>query len=213
MAVRNEDGELREDIKDAISELGNICIGNTGRMLGNMLKLRIFMSPPVVMNNGAELLESFSHDADKVAVGVLMSFKQSVESVMLFIVEKQFVIEAAATMTGEEYSDLSFMKEEDGLSAVQELANLMAASFINEMGSFIGEKLFLTPMMVGVDMVGALISFPVASLELSDRDVVCVDVKFSISREARSEMTTAGHLILIHDEANVARLVNALGLQ
>ena len=212
MSIRDEKGLLNAEVKDAISELGNICIGRTSITLGKMLQMKIFIDPPTVSKSGDDLLESFSGEADKVAVGILMSVHESIEGAMLFIVEKQFILAAAKILTGKEYEDLSFISDEEGLSAIQELANVMAASYMKELGNYTGSRVFLSPMMVGVDMVGALISFPLAMLAISGQDVVCVDAKFSICAEGGRSQTEAGHIIMIHDEKNIALLTGALGL-
>ena len=201
------------DVKDAITEFGNICVGRTSVTLGKMLGMRVLIEPPRVHSGSFDLLaEDIAVPKDKVMVGILMAMEDSIKGAMLFIVEKQFIIDAVRIMTKKNISDLSLMEDEENLSAVRELTNIMAASYRKELGDYLNMPIFLSPMMVGVDMVGALISFPLAYLEYSHRNVISIGAKFALVDEKNGQTQDTGHIIVFPDEDSVSMLAQALGL-
>lgn len=200
------------DVKDAITEFGNICVGRTSVALGKILGMRVYIEPPTVRTGDFDLLAEIGEPRGKIMVGILMSMEDSVKGAMLFIVEKDFIIDAVRIMTKKDIKDLSFMEDEENLSAVRELANIMAASYMKELGDYLGIPIFLSPMMVGVDMVGALISFPLAYMEYSQQNVISIGAKFAVMDEKGSQTQDQGHIIVFPDEDSVSKLAKALGL-
>jgi len=206
------DKQIDPDFKDAIKEFGNICVGRTSVALGKMLGSRVYIEPPTVRAGDTDILAEIGINKEKIMVGILMSMEESIEGAMLFIVEKQFVIDAARIMTKKDIKDLTFMEDEESLSAIKDLANIMAASYMKEIGDYIKMRIFLSPMMVGVDMVGALVSFPLAYLELSRKNVISIGASFALVDENGHKSEDTGHIIVFPDEESVTKLAKALGI-
>lgn len=204
--------KIDSDVKDAITEFGNICVGRTSVALGKILGMRVYIEPPTVRTGDFDLLADIGADRSRVMVGILMSMEDNVKGAMLFIVEKEFIIDAVRIMTKKDIKDLSLMEDEENLSAVRELANIMAASYMKELDDYLGIPIFLAPMMVGVDMVGALVSFPLAYMEYSSKNVISIEAKFAVVDEHGSQTQDQGHIIVFPDEDSVIKLAKALGL-
>lgn len=212
MVVFNQEGKLHEDVVDALYELGNVGMGMASIALGKILGVRVVIQPPTVMSVDSDVSAVIPDAQDEVAVGILMAMEQTFGGAVLFIVDRIFIEDAVASMTGRHLQGIEMIEDEESLSAVQELANIMAAACMKAIGSYTGVKIFLSPVMVGVDMVGALVAFPVAQLSLKCSKAICVDTRFSLMDAQGNRSADAGRIIMMPDEESVTRLMEALGM-
>lgn len=212
MSIYNEKGELFPDIKDVLSELSNVGVGMASVALGKIIGMRVSIEPPRVVP-GAEAMEGLlGLDPQEVAVGIIMSMEKTLGGVVLFIIEKDFIFDAVRIMTGKENCDMSFLEDEDCVSAIQELANIMAAACVKAFGDYTRIKIYLSPTMMGLDMVGALISFPLAQMEYTLEKAICIDTKISLLDNQHHVMQNVGRSIIMPDEKSVIKLMAALGM-
>ncbi len=212
MKLFDQEGILDADVMDALYELGNVGVGMASVALGKILGMRVSIDPPKVQPAGADISALIPDEPDKVAVGILMSMENTLSGAVLFLVEKEFITQAVAKMTGTLYDDVSLLEEEESLSAVQELANIMAAAYMKAFGSYSGLRIYLAPVMVGVDMIGALVSYPLAQLSMENGRIICIDTSFSLVGEENQPMQNASHILMLPDESSIEKLMQSLGL-
>ena len=98
------------------------------------------------------------------------------------------------------------------MSALSELANIMAASCMKAIGDYSKIRIFLSPVMIGVDMAGALISFPIAQTELKCEKAVSIDTSFALTNSDGDVVQNVGRVIIMPDEKSVVSLMDALGI-
>lgn len=203
-------GNLNEDIADALYELGNVGVGQASTALGKMLGVGVSISIPKVVPVEMNMKNIIGDNPEKVAMGIMMSMEKTLGGVVMFIIEKDYISNIIYKLTGKRYTDESMVEDEESLSAIQEVANIMAASYMKAIGTYTGIRMFLSPVMVGVDMVGALISFPIAQMSMNCKKAVSVDTSFGIMDENGHTSQQAGRIIMLPDEDSVEKLMNAL---
>lgn len=204
------DGKLNADIADTLYELGNVGVGQASIALGKMLGVGVSISIPKVVPVYLDMMNIIGDDPEKVAMGILMSMEKTLGGVVLFIIEKDFIADVLYKLTGKVYEGEAMVEDEESLSAIQEVANIMAASYMKAIGTYTGIRLFLSPVMVGVDMIGALVSFPIAQLAIQCKKAISVDTCFGIMDKDGKSSQQAGRIIMLPDEESVGKLMEAL---
>ena len=113
---------------DALREIGNIGSGNAASALSTMLCCPVNISVPTVQvldyNDAVEQMGG----PEQMIVGSLISLEGDVQGMILFLLQKNFSSMMIKTLLCEEEAPEVESIDEMGYSAIQEVANIMAAS-------------------------------------------------------------------------------------
>lgn len=166
--------ELNEVHIDVLKEIGNIASGNAATSLSTMLDLRVDMSVPKVRIVNIEDAGTMLGGPESVKVGILTKFDGDIEGLMMFLIEENFTKQIMESLLGE---SISFEKKLDEmeLSAIQEIGNILIASYINAIASMTGMTINISVPAVAIDMVGALLSVPAIELSPASDDIIFVE--------------------------------------
>lgn len=107
-------------------------------------------------------------------------------------------------------TDIHGFKELDevALSAFKELANIMAASYVNAIASMTGMRIDLTVPDLCIDMLGAILSVPaIHYANISDK-IILIEGEFN-GQDTRS----ANHVLLLPDVDSLEKTMTALGIE
>ena len=93
-------------------------------------------------------------------------------------------------------------------SALQEVANIMAASYLNAIASLTGMTITISTPSLCTDMLGAILSVPaIYYANISDKII-------HIEDELRGENLCApNHILLIPDTGSLEKIITRLGLE
>ena len=91
--------------------------------------------------------------------GFLLSMNGDVNGMMMFLLQKDFAHMTINSLLGSDLQDFSRGGEME-LSAIKEVGNIMAASYINAIASLTNLKINITVPDICIDMVGAILSVP-----------------------------------------------------
>lgn len=201
-------GKVDQEVADILYELSNVGVGMASVALGKMFGANISIGIPSVVPVEANIENIVRDDPEKVVIGILMSLEMTLSGAVLFLVDGVFLTDLIEKLTDRRLVGDELVEDPDSLSAIQEVANIMAASYMKAIGAYTGICIYLSPVMVGVDMIGALISYPVAQLGLNNADSICIDTSFSVMGEEKQR--TAGRIIMFPNETSVQQIVDAL---
>jgi chemotaxis protein CheC len=99
--------------------------------------------------------------AETMTVSVLVSFSGEAEGMIVFLINMEDAKRIMSLLLGgsaeDDDDELSDMK----LSAIKEIGNILAASYINSIASLTGLRIDVSVPYVAIDMVGALMSVPI----------------------------------------------------
>ena len=207
MKYMDHDG-VNPEIADTLYELSNVGVGMASIALGKMLGSAISIGIPKVVAVSSNIEDIIQDDPEKVAIGILMSMEKTLSGAVLFVIDSAFLSQLIEQLTGRFLQGTALVEDEESLSAVGEVANIMAASYMKAIGAYTGIRIFLSPVMVGVDMIGALITYPIAQLGINSQDAICVDTGFSIMGSPKGK--TAGRVIMFPNEDSVEQIIKAL---
>lgn len=201
-------GEINPEIADTLSELGNVGVGLASIALSKLFGAGISIGIPKVVPVASDIEDIIRDDPEKIAIGILMSLEKTLSGAVLFVIDGAFLSDLVRKLTGLTLSGEELVLNEESLSAISEVANIMAASYMKAVGAYTGIRIYLSPVMVGVDMIGALISYPVAQMGIGNGAAICVDTSFSVMGETGGN--TAGRVIMFPDETSVEQMIQAL---
>src|SRR5690606_19735261 len=100
---------------------------------------------------------------------------------------------------------------EMGLSAMQEMGNILSGSYLSALSDFTGLKIFPTVPGLSVDMFGAIVSIGLIEIsKVSDQVMV---INTSIFEEGHDlENAVHGHFLLLLDPDSFDTIFKALGV-
>lgn len=204
--------KINDEALDALLEIGNVGAGMATVALGNLLGMRISIEKPRVTKGTKRCIPTDS-DAAKERVGVLMRLNTTLSGAMLIVVDLSFVHAALKKMTGRDYEGCSFLSDDESLSAISELANIMVAGCMKAIGAYTRLKFYLSPVSVRVADEYSLILEPIEKFHLEENRAVCVETKFGLMQPGCGEAQTHGHIFMLPDGASVDKLLLALGIE
>ena len=111
-------------------------------------------------------------------------------------------------------SDLQDFREvgEMELSAIKEVGNIMAASYINAIASLTNLKINITVPDICIDMVGAILSVPaIHYANISDK-IIFIENQFDAAKEGADIQHAQSHVLMIPDVESLNKIMGSLGI-
>ena len=121
---------------DALREIGNIGAGNAASSLAMMLADQIDISVPTVRILEYERVMEELGGPEQMIVGLLLCLEGDVNGMIMFLLHQNFANTLLGALIGE--ADVGGTVDEMSYSALQEVANIMAASYVNAIADLTG---------------------------------------------------------------------------
>ena len=205
MALRNYD-ELSDMHIDALREIGNIGSGNAASSLAMMLSDQIDILVPVVRILDYEQVMEELGGPEQMIVGLLLCLDGDVNGMIMFLLHQNFANTLLASLIGE--ADVGGTVDEMSYSALQEVANIMAASYVNAIGSLTDLNINISVPSMCVDMLGAILSVPaIHYANISDK-MIFIEDKFH-----GKDLNAPNHILLIPDVESLDKIMTSLGIE
>ena len=205
MALHNYD-ELSDMHIDALREIGNIGAGNAASSLAMMLSDQIDISVPVVRILDYEQVMEELGGPEQMIVGLLLCLDGDVNGMIMFLLHQNFANTLLASLIGE--ADVGGTVDEMSYSALQEVANIMAASYVNAIADLTGFTINVSVPSMCVDMLGAILSVPaIHYANISDK-MIFIEDKFH-----GKDLNAPNHILLIPDVESLDKIMTSLGIE
>jgi chemotaxis protein CheC len=197
---------------DVLKEIGNIGAAHAATALSDLLQKKIDMRVPnVKMVSFNEMME-LAGGSENVVVGIFLRIEGDAEGSMFFVLP----VEQANRFIRRLIRDDSFdfhtpPYSELGLSAMQEMGNILSGSYLSALSDFTGLKIYPTVPGLSIDMFGAIIS--IGLIELSQVSDTVIVINTSIYEEIISDdEAVKGHFFLLPDPDSFEAIFKALGV-
>lgn len=198
---------------DVLKEVGNIGAAHAATALSDLLNKKIDMRvPKVEMVSFNEMME-LAGGSETVVVGIFLRIEGDAEGSMFFILPIEQANRFIQRLIHDETFDFyNPPVSELGLSAMQEMGNILSGSYLSALSDFTGLKIYPTVPGLSVDMFGAIIS--IGLIELSQVSDAVIVINTSIFEEDYTEEETVrGHFFLLPDPHSFESIFKALGVQ
>ena len=176
--------EEMNDMKlDIFKEMGSIGGGNAATALSSMLNARVSMALP-----RAEILEfndalARLGDPEIVIAGVLVELTGEIQGIMLFIIPEEFSDEVLFRMLGKTRTALLELDEIES-SVLTEIGIIVISSYVTALSSLAGVEVELSVPQLAVNMLGGIMSLPMAMMGQQSDRIMMVTGEFNIDDKA-----------------------------
>lgn len=197
---------------DVLKEIGNIGAAHAATALSNLLEKKIDMRvPDVKMVSFNEMMELVG-GSENVVVGIYLRIEGDVEGSMFFILPIEQANHFIRRLIRDESFDFKTPPySELGLSAMQEMGNILSGSYLSALSDFTGLKIYPTVPGLSIDMFGAIIS--IGLIELSQISDTVIVINTSIYEEEISDdELVKGHFFLLPEPESFETIFKALGV-
>lgn len=174
--LKNYD-ELSPVAIDCLQEIGNIGSGHAASALSAMLSQPIRMHVPKIRVLDYQSVIDEIGGPEKVITGIMVKFSGDIKGMIMFLLEDAFAKLVVKTFMGKDNVDVVKLDETD-FSAVKEMGNIMGGSYLSALAGMAGLCVKMEPPSMTVDMMGALMNYPMIEFsEVSDK-VLYIDDGF-----------------------------------
>lgn len=159
---------------DILKEIGNIGAAHAATSLSGLLGKKIDMRVPnVEMVSFTDMME-LAGSSEKAVVGIYLRIEGDVEGSMFFVLPIEQANRFIRRLIHDEQFDFSNNPvSEIGLSAMQELGNILSGSYLSALSDFTGLKIYPSVPGLSVDMFGAIVSIGLIEIsQVSDSVIV-----------------------------------------
>lgn len=205
MALKNYE-DLNEIQLDALREIGNIGSGNAASSLSLMLDRPVDMDVPRIKILDVEEVVKSLGGPEQLLIGLLFSLTEGVTGMIMFLLHKEFAHMVLNTLLGVELDDTAEL-DEMSESAMREVGNIMAASYVNAISELTGIPINISVPDLCMDMAGSILSVPaIYYANLSDK-IIFIEDEFN----HQSDRATS-HVLLIPEVDSLQKIMESLGL-
>lgn len=190
---------------DIIREIGSIGTGNAATALSRLISKEVRMSIPEVAVLGFNDTVKKLGNPEEIVAAVLVRMSGEIKGMMLFVLEMDFINAITGTLLGKEIQEYDQLENLE-ISALEEAGNIIISSYINALSSLTGVSINLSVPDTAINMMGGILSVPMAEFGYSTDKLLMIDGKFYMDeRELKS------HLILMPDIVSLNFLMDRLG--
>ncbi len=197
--------QVNELYMDVLKEIGNIGAGNATTAIANMLNLRIDMSVPHVSFLPVEKLGTAIGSEDDIIVGIMLGVEADIDGSMMFLMDLASAhhVVNRLMMRPDDYNEAF---DEMDLSAIKEIGNIIAGSYLSALSGLTGLTILPTVPFVAVDMAAAILSVPAIQFGTFGDNALLIETSFS------DDMGINGYFILMPEEDSYSKILGSLGL-
>ncbi|MCM1272208.1 MAG: chemotaxis protein CheC [Clostridium sp.] len=195
--------KISDNARNALSELGNIGAGNAATSLSVLLSTKLVMSPPHVDIYDFNALENIVGGPDATVVGVLSLVSGDMDAMLLFILG----VEDAKNLVGQLMGDSTDWSSEMGMSAINEIANILIGSYVASLETLSGLKIRYGQPSLCIDMAGSILSVPcIEFAKISDKALL-INSQFIVG-----DKEINGFIMMVSEMHSYDVLLNKLGI-
>ncbi|MGM0827203.1 MAG: chemotaxis protein CheC [Bacillota bacterium] len=198
---------------DVLKEIGNIGAGHAATALSTLLDKKIDMKVPSVQVVTFDEMMDMAGGPDNVVVSVFLRIEGDAPGSMFFLLP----LEQASTYIRTMIQDRSFSFSEPpyselGLSAMQELGNILSGSYLSSLSDFTSLMLLPSVPALSVDMAGAIIGFGLLEISQVSDYAIVIDTALKEEEIEESE-SVKGHFFLLPDPDSFEIIFQSLGVK
>jgi len=197
---------------DVLREIGNIGSGNAATALSQLLDNKIDMVGPSVNIVSFNEMMELTGSPDETVVAILFRIYGDAPSTVILILHAEEAEMLIQTML----HDPDFVLKDDGtdsytlaLSALEEVGNIVAGSYISALSDFTGLHLQPSVPYLGIDMAGAILTYGVLELSQVSDYAIVIDSKVN---SYENKKTLQGNFFLLPNPDSLDVIFHALGI-
>ncbi|WP_342512582.1 chemotaxis protein CheC [Sporosarcina sp. FSL K6-1522] len=197
---------------DVLKEIGNIGAAHAATSMSQLLGRKIDMYVPKVELVSFDDMFELAGGSEKIVAGIFLRIEGDLSGSMFFVLPLDSANHFIQRLTGDGSFDFnSPTLPEMGVSAMQEVGNILSGSYLSALSDFTGLKIYPTVPSLSVDMVGAIVSFGLIEISHYSDEVIVIDTQ--IREEGEEGISNVdGHFFLLPDPPSYLTIFRSLGV-
>lgn len=205
----NNDLAITDMHLDVLKEIGNIGAAHAATSLSQILAKKIDMYVPKVELVSFDGMFELAGGVDEVVVGIFLRLQGDVSGNMFFMLPIDSANHFIRGLIGDDTFDFHTPPfPEIGVSAMQELGNILSGSYLAALSDFIGLQIQPTVPSLSVDMVGAIVSFGLIEISHYSDEVIVINTEL----KEDGMKSVNGHFFLLPDPSSYEAIFRSLGV-
>lgn len=197
---------LAEFNMDVLKEIGNIGAGHAATALSSLIGKPIDMKVPKVQLLPFDAIAEKVGGSEQLVLATLLRVEGDAPGSLFFILSPHNGKKLLRSLAGMHVeSDVEYSEME--LSAISEIGNILAGSYLSSLADFTGLQLAPTVPALAMDMAGAILSFALLQFGQMGDDALLIDTTFIEGAE-----DVGGQFFLIPDPDSFPIIFRALGV-
>lgn len=198
--------ELNAMQLDALREIGNIGSGNAATALAELLNHPVEITVPQIgILEYSEVIDRLG-GPEQILTGLLFQMDGDVHGMILFLLKQDFAHMILQQLMGVPFPENASL-DEMAASALGEVGNIMAGSFVNAIGEMTGLTIEISVPDLCVDMAGAVLSTPaIYYANISDK-IICIEDELG-----HKEIHAGTHVLMVPEVDSLNKIMESLGL-
>lgn len=192
---------------DALREIASIGTGNAATSLASMLQRTINIKVPTIKFLDYNEVNEALGGPETLMVGMMLTLQKDVTGMMMFLMKEEFSHMVLNSLLGQSFESFTDV-DEMGMSAMQEIGNILAASYVNAISQITGLVIEISPPDICIDMIGAILSVPAIHFANISDKVIFIQDEFE-GGDSDDEMS---NIMLIPDVDSLDRILEKLGM-
>ncbi|WP_150267701.1 chemotaxis protein CheC [Paenibacillus tepidiphilus] len=191
---------------DVLKEVGNIGAGHAATALSQLVGKPIDMAvPKVQLLNFEEIAEKVG-GAEELVYAVFLRVEGEAPGNLFFILTPEAAVSLLNRIAGIEVSSEGMLGEME-MSALNEIGNILAGSYLSSLADFTQLSMFPTVPALAMDMAGAILAYGLLQFGQMGDDALLIDTTFM---EGNDEIE--GQFFLIPDPESFPKIFKSLGV-
>lgn len=197
--------EVNDIYFDVLKEIGNIGAGNATTAMASMLGVKINMEVPKVELLTFQELGSAICPEDETIVGIYPEVTEDISGSMMFLLKLESARYLVNLLMGRP-GDFTQDFDEMDMSALKEIGNIIAGSYLNALSSM--TQLTLAPSVpyIAIDMAAAILSVPAIQFGQYGDNALLINTEFG------DDVKIEGYFILLPDLDSYDKILASLGI-
>ena len=192
---------------DVLREIANIGSGNAASSLSRMLDHPVNISIPYIGIKGFNEAYDALGGADAIMVGTLLFLSVGLQGMMMFLLPVEVVCDLVNMLMYTDIKDYSEI-DEVGISAIDEISNIMSASFVGAIAEMSELTIDISPPEATLDMLGSIMSVPSIYFAKMSDSLLLIQSNLEIAGK-----TTKASVLLLPDMPSLEKLMKSLGIE
>jgi chemotaxis protein CheC len=187
---------------DALKEICNIGMGHAATALNQMIGRAVNLTVPEASVVPLDEIPALLGGPDRIVAGIFLKIWGDFQGNILFVFPQESAAALCTLLTGLEPDDEVLLSEMHA-SALREIGNILASSFLTALERLLGKTLIPSIPGVAFDMAGAIVDYII--MEVGDVDQSLV-IKAAF---ADPDCGIHGHLYLLPDQTSLRAILEA----
>lgn len=198
---RNLFDDITEEECDVLCEVGNIGAGHAANSLSQLLLLPVDLDVPEVQILDYETAAKSLGGAENYVTALLLQYDGDLTGMIMFVFQNEFS-ESIIKCLIDDGDD-----EEMAQSALKEIGNIMASSYVNAIADMTGLRINVSIPYLSRDMVGSILSVPAIYFSNISDKIILIDTTFK-----NKAISGVGNVLMLPEIDALKKLLTSLGI-